>query len=196
MRDQTKKTLSLFVEKSNLLLSLSFTKSVESGIKLRISGGSDQETTFDFTGPDAEAVHAFLNTYRLFIQDSDGISFRALHQTVLNDPGLSDKWKSEFDRVRKDLNEYLDRPLLAITIVLNGKPISSRRQVHDVFIYGDMSHLRYKGNEEKREVFERWRSNPAIYGSLWLVFVDTLARMLKAIAYISHLSKEELETAK
>jgi hypothetical protein len=193
MREQTRKALSLFTEKANLLLSFSFIESVKNGIRLHVSGGSDKETTVEFYGPDTEAVHAFLNTYRFFIQDSDGISFRALHRTVSDDPGLSDNWKSEFARVREALNEFLDEPLRAIRIVFNGRPISSRREVHDVFIYGDISHLRYKQDEQKREIFERWRSQPDIYGSLWLVFIDTLTEMLRAIAYISCLNEEVLE---
>jgi hypothetical protein len=193
MREQTRKTLSLFTEKANLLSSFSFTESVENGIRLHVAGGSDKETSVEFYGPDTEAVHAFLNTYRFFVQDSDGISFRALHRTVLDDPGLSDNWKSEFARVREELNEYLDEPLSAIRIVFNGKQISSRREVHDVFIYGDISHLRYKNDVQKREIFERWRSQPSIYGSLLLVFIDTLAEVRRAIAYVSRLNEEELE---
>jgi hypothetical protein len=191
MRDSTERTLRLFIEKADLLLSFSFTNSVKKGLRLELRGGTDRETEIDFVGPDIEAVHAFLNTYRLFIQDSDGISFRAINDNLLDDPDLSKDWKQEFLRVRGDINAFLDGPL-GINVVFNGNPIATRREVQSIFIYGDISHIRYKGDEQNREAFERWRSKPFIYAPLWFAFIDTLTEMLKAIAYISRLSKEEL----
>jgi len=191
MQHSTKRTLGLFAEKADLLLSLSFTHYVQEGFRLELSGGTDQETRVNFIGPDTEALHAFVNTYRLFIQDSDGISFRALHSDLRDDPDLSERWKQEFSRVRNGINAFLDGPP-GINVVLDGEAIATRREVQDVFLYGDISHIRHHGDEDRREVFERWRSNPITYRSLWFVLVDTLKEMLKAIAYVSQLSKEEL----
>ena len=189
MREKTRDALSLFTEKSEKLLSLSFTKSVLAGeTGVRVSGGTGKETEVERRGPSEEAIDAFILTFRFFIQDNESTSFRSLHDTVLDDPGLSDGWKQEFLRVRTELNHYLDGPL-GMNLIWNGKPVSCRREVLDVFVYGGLAHA----NARKRKIFEKWKSNPVFFALLQFELVNTLFEALRAIAYISRLCKQELE---
>lgn len=190
MQDKTRETLSLFVEKANKLLSLSFIKSIteRGGLDLNISWNANEGLNVIRGGPGDEAVDAFVLTFRFFIQNNERVSFGSLNDQVMADSGVSDAWKTEFTRIRAELNEYLDaRP--TINYAVDGKSISSNRELLDTFVYGGLAHA----NVQKRQVFEAWRSDQMAFQLLQFQFATILVNTLKAISYMAHLSEQELK---
>lgn len=189
MQATTREVLSLFIEKAEKLKLLNFTTFIvkKGGLNLKGRLQDSGDLYIEHDGSDDEAVDAFVLTFRFFIQDKDGISFRRLNDHVLNDPAVSDNWKLEFARVRSEINQFLDSPP-DMRVVMNGQSSASRREILFTFIYGDLAHA----DLQKRQVFEDWRRDQETFQILSFEFQVTLVRMLDAISYMAYLSKREL----
>lgn len=98
--------------------------------------------------PDPEAMEAFLLTFRLFLQDRDGLSFRKIGQLYEELP-ISGSLKGEVEVIRTDLNHYLDGPS---PFVIFGKT-TKRRELLMTWLYGELAHL----NPEHRTRLREWR---------------------------------------
>ena len=80
MRDKTRESLELFIEKANELKLRNLAKYLDepNSVNLHVSLSSEHEEELKYVGPDEEAVSAFLLTLRFFIQDRDRMSFQYL----------------------------------------------------------------------------------------------------------------------
>ncbi len=97
--DQTRR-LRLFNEKANELDGSRFAIALydqQSGVI--VEGGLTGPATAVFVGPDDDAIRAFVLTIRLFRQDRDGISIRALVETY-GAEGVPQELRGEFDEGR------------------------------------------------------------------------------------------------
>ena len=122
---------------------------------------------------------------RLFLQDKDGISLRKLAD-LTNDPGLSDKWKDEYKKIRKVLNIRLDE-----VIVDGRKGKLTNRDILNMFLFGKIAHN--DPNDENNKLYQKWITNDTVYEILHNAFHVVLIRLLTAILNISSASKEELQ---
>lgn len=190
MRDETRRAFELFVEKTNKLKSLSFNEAVKN-LNLNLAWKKGEAISVTLTGPGSEQIDAFILTFRLFIQDNDQFSFRWLANNALNDPGVSDHWKNEFPKARIGMNRYLDEhPSIRITIQEDVSP--TRRDILNVFIYGDLSHV----NNEKRVILSRWMTMPVVPGFLQMEFIQILGTIFyQIIIFVANLCEAELKNS-
>jgi hypothetical protein len=93
-------------------------------------------------------MKAFVLTFRLFLQDRDGLSFRAIDELFSSLP-VSAQLRSEVAAIRADVNAYLDghSPFVIDTDTV------SRRELLHAWMYGEVAHV----NPEKREILRQWR---------------------------------------
>jgi len=188
MRNETGRAFELFIEKTNRLKLLSFNEAIKD-LKLNISWKQGEDFKVNLTGPASEQIDAFVLTFRLFIQDNEQFSFRWLANNATNDAGVSDDWKRGFSKARAEMNRYLDEYPALQTIIQNDAP-PTRRDIMNVFIYGDLSHV----NDEKRALFSKWMSNPIIPGILQLEFIQILGVIFhQIISFTANLCEAELK---
>ena len=107
MRDVTKSAFESVVRNAELLKNYSFKEYIKN-IRMVWTWHQDKPDELVIEGPNREQVAAFLLTFRQFIQRKDRCSFRYLADNILDDPGISEEWKKEFTKLRKDLNNFLD----------------------------------------------------------------------------------------
>jgi hypothetical protein len=189
MREDTRNTLELTVEKANKLMSLRFTQYLLKGgdMSVNLSWRQGQPLVISSSGPDDESQDAFVLTFRFFIQNNERTSLSNMAKCS-NDPDVSETWKHEIARVRADVNSYLDThpPML---LKINNGSAPTVREIVDVFVYGGLAHA----TPGKKERFDSWHREPVIFPFFALVFQTALADLLHAIAYIGVLSKTELQ---
>ena len=97
--------------------------------------------------PNLEAVEAFLYTFRLFIQDRDGLSFREMERLYDSLP-IASSFRDEVQRIRSEVNEYLD----GLTPLRIYDTDVTRRELLHNWLYGHSAHL----NPDKRRILKEW----------------------------------------
>lgn len=188
MKATTKEALELFVEKTNKLKSLSFTTEAQKA-KLKVSWhNATGIMRSELTGPNVEQVDAFILTFRFFIQENEPCSFRWLAKNVLDDPGVSDHWKQEFSKARAGYNQYLDE-YPSFPAIIEGEPLLTRREIMEMFVYGDLSHV----NKKKRQELKKRISAFVVSQMYGLEFFQILNISLNHFfAFVTVLSEAEL----
>lgn len=182
----TLKRLRFFNEKGKRLWNSAFMESIlnkESGWKFGIETKADgtQIGYSSHSGPNRDAIDAFVLTFRFFIQDNEGTSFRQMHNLYSTIP-INASLKSNFDKMRNDLNAFLDSNFLP-NVVLNGNPLSNR-EIMEVFIFGGLAH------STKVETFEKWMNIMPLNAILPNGFNLILVRILNTISAISALNDQ------
>jgi hypothetical protein len=186
-------SLRLFNEKAEKLLNTRFVKYLEETGKLSvgISANKGQEVQVTRILPDQHAIDEFVLTFRFFYQDApEKSSFRQISQTYEKLP-ISIELKENFANWRKGLNEYLDKK---INMTIYDKN-PSRRELLDIFIYGDLAHA----NPQKKAIYDEWRKMGFVYPMLEMQFCDVLEVVLRAILSVAEINKKtmkELENKK
>ncbi len=182
--------LSLFNEKAEKLMRLSFIKAMidNSGVTLSWRAKEDGlfEEQHERRGPNEEAIDAFVLTFRFFIQDNEQSSFHKMAEHYLAAP-IEESFKSAFATTRKNINEFLDGPS-DFPIEYDGRHLT-RREVMDVFVYGGLAHA----NRAKKELYDSWMSIPPFRPLIENEFVYTLTVILDAINYLKGLNEAALE---
>lgn len=186
INQESKRTLELLIAKVDKLSNYSFfTENRELQFSISVDKDNIKST---LKGPTNEQIDAILLTFRLFIQDNDRISLAKLAKTVALDSSVTNMWKEEFNKSRNAINDFLDA-LPAIQAEINGQLISSRREIMNVFIYGDLSHMK----ENKQKKFEEWVSFPPNKALLKFYFIDIIQTVFNIIFYLATISKSEIE---
>ncbi len=191
--DLAVRTLQLFNEKTAKLQRLRFTQyMLEHGkISFTISGQQTDEgfvNTIERHGPDEEMIDAVVLTLRFFIQNNEPISLCNMGKLYDKLPVRSELVEQYRDARRK-INELLDSETY---LNLYGKQITLR-DMQDIIIYGDLSHVKPK----KRAVYESWMQHaivpPMIFNefcALLYSFIGLLCRIgrinLAAIRELEH----------
>jgi hypothetical protein len=177
-----------FNEKADELLDSSFKKEMfgkQTGLKLSWAADTGQVAT-TITGPNHEAIKAFVLTFRLFIQDGDGLSLRRLTE-IYDAPGTESELQQEFHQIHDAANARLDEtPSLAFNI--NGEALT-RRRILEVFLYGGLAHL----NPDKVPVYESWRSQPMFFALLQNEFMATMAEIFNCVLWVQDLNARLLD---
>lgn len=180
MKIDSKTTLQLYIEKANRLKSYSFIEAAEK-LKLRLPSNGKLEVV----GPTIEQIDAFTHTFRFFYRDRDGISFRKLAENLLSDPGLSNHWKDNFIKFREELNTYLDQ-YPRIKILPENVTPPTRREIIDIFLYGDISHI---SQQAKLKEWLALLGKAEIYE---FEFIHALKYLYEIIINVADLNEKEL----
>ncbi len=210
MRRETRLALQLLVEKAHRMRDGRYVGWLreQGGTSLKYSYKRNPEDgsgslTIEHEHPDEDATDALILTFRFFIQENETPSFRWLSKNVMDDDGLSDEWKQEFIRVRKELNAFLDRrsdfhetvidaaaPATAGGGRIVGEYDWTHRQIMQVFIYGGMAHA----NPKKRAIYMRWKNNPMpmFFPFIANMFDHIIMTGLNAIAIACDATEREL----
>lgn len=186
MKDETRQTLELLVEKANLLKSFKFDEHVKSiglGFKGTRTGGD--EWVIEFGLPDEEKRDSFILTFRFFYQEEEAISFSKLRR-FLNDPELSEEWKNGVSKARKAYYSYLKGHSDYTVELFEGHP--TRREILDTVLYGGVTHA----NPEKIQRRRQWTRDDIRANLLLQEFTGMLVQILAFIKYIGDLSEREL----
>jgi hypothetical protein len=179
--------LQLFNEKSaELRASRFFEMARHQNVGINISFGVDLPMTVARTGPDEEAVRAFMLTFRFFIQDNERCSIRKV-AAVYDRLDVPEERKKLVAQARADLNAYLDRPTF-IQIGVEKAKVTNRRLL-DVFLYGTLAHT----NEEKQRVLESWRAIPELWPIMYNELVHIVMTCLEIIAWLERTNLQTLE---
>lgn len=93
--------------------------------------------------------------------------------------------KELFKDARNELNDYLDSKS---PITFRGQSIT-RREILEVFLYGDLAHA----NEKKKEIFDQWMSYPLMDALIYHEFIRILGSLGYIIAYVQDLNEEIIE---
>jgi hypothetical protein len=134
--------------------------------------------------PDVEEIEAFVLTLRLFLQDRDGISVRAisvLYEQLPLPPGLLDEVRS----VRNELNDFLDG---MTPFILQGEHLT-RRRVMETMLYGGLAHV----DPLKQPEYERWRRDDALFTAIEAEFVDIISVVTQAVFWLRQVNLKALE---
>ncbi len=185
LKEDTRRALLLYTKRAEALRQTTFAKQIEEQgkVTLHLRFHRDEGPSGEHSGPDLEAITVAAARVRQFIQKSEPISFPKMAQ-VLGDPDVSSHWKEQFREVREAVNAALDD---ALPYVENGQTLT-RRRLLDVFLNGELFH----SEEGKVEVFERWQAVPLFYPLVEFELVNTIAFLMNAILFLSHLCQLEL----
>jgi hypothetical protein len=135
-------------------------------------------------GPSSEAMKAFLLTFRLFVQDRDGLSFRKMRELYEKLP-VSQDLIDEIHLTHQDVERYLDGPS---PFVIAGEPIQRRKLLH-VWMYGKLAHV----NADKRDVLERWNVDRDVEPLFQYEFESLLIPLTQAIFWIRQVNIRAIE---
>jgi hypothetical protein len=182
-RDEIISTLKLFNEKADKLRNSKFVASAvaDSGVNLSWTEGQPAEVSRK--GPDQENIDAFVLTLRFFLQDNEPISFRNLSTNIYSSSLISEEHRHQFERARSALNDFLDG-----NTMFNFGGIITRRELMNVFIFGDLSHA----NWEKKEKFEEWMASSLVSPFFENEFVTVLFEILNIVLFVQKLNQQVL----
>lgn len=189
MKDKTKSAFESVVRNAELLKSYSFKEYIKN-IRMVWTWHQDKPDELIIEGPNREQVAAFLLTFRQFIQRKDRCSFRYLADNVLDDPGVSEEWKKEFEKLRIDLNNFLDAYPSWMPVQFNKEPMVNRHEILKIYISGMYAHE----DKAKRAVLEKWRRKAKILQGVFdTQFLRTVVGAFGAIVVLAKLCEKELK---
>ena len=177
MNKETREALDLFVEKADELMASEFVKYWQDQGKTGFSISGDQLDTggkwrvrTERYGPTETEIKAFAVTFRFFVRDYDRISFRSLAKLCC-DKSLSERWRREVKKVQREVNEFLDKWHLPISV--GDLPNPSARDIMEVFIFGDIIHA----DPKLRPSFKKWKGS-GLFPAFESEFVSLMTRIL------------------
>jgi len=187
MKNETRQTLMLLVEKANRLKSFKFDEHVRNiGLGFKVTSTGDGKSVIEFGLPDDEKIDSFILTFRFFYQEGESISFSSISR-FLNDPELSSEWKNGVSKARKTYFDYLKGYSEYTVELFEGHP--TRREILDTVLYGQAAHA----NPEKLQRLRQWTADDIRANLLLQEFTGMLVQILVLIKYIGELSERELE---
>jgi hypothetical protein len=147
----------------------------------------DGQWVIDFYGPSSDQLAAELLHLRLFVR-SDDISIGRMAE-LYDDPGVSERWKTEHRRLRTELDARLDR----VAGEGDARGVLTHRQVLDVFLYGRLGH--FKEQDKGDRPYETWITNERSRGIFLDTFHEVVIWILAIVHNIAVVSREELTRA-
>lgn len=179
--------LKLFNEKANKLMNLQFVMKVKeqgSSFSLKwVYEDNGVSEYFERVGPSDEMIDAFVLTFRFFIQDNEISSLRNLGQ-FYQDATIDEDLKNRFFQRKSEFNSMLASQS---SVKWNHKKLS-KDDILKTFVYGGLAHA----NKQKKETFDAWKNNSALFTVVEFDFVETLIFSLKIIDCIKKTMKKHL----
>jgi len=134
-------------------------------------------------GPDDEAIKAFCNDLRKFIQKNDSLSINNLTPIYQSDLVLAGG-RDRFNEIISDYEKFMKQQKHEV----NDEKLTNQR-IFDVFLYGNVSH---RSNGTK-EIHDSWESNPGTYLFLKNEFISILYNYVEYIYSIIYVNGILLE---
>lgn len=186
--EQARETLLLFNEKAERLERSGFIKQLdETPLSLHLTLGVP-DPAIATTAPGEDPVDAFVLTLQFFLQDNEPSSFRRLAEVYESFP-ISAALREKFRMGRHNLNLFLDSSV-SMGVIINGNAIGPRRRdVLEIFLYGDLSHAQPR----QRAAYRLLTSDPALAAMTRTQFVGDLHSIGKFIGVVRKLNLEVLE---
>ena len=165
------------------LFSLSFIKKLNgSGCKIKYE--REKGVSTEFWGPDDEAIKAFCNDIRKFIQKNDTLKIEKLTPFYKSSLIKKDEKKSFNETIGK-LNQFKKK---STNYIINGENLTNEK-ILNIFIYGKFSH-RTKGT---KDIHDQWEKIIPIYAPLKNEFINILYFFLVTINNIVYTNKKILK---
>ena len=189
MIDETISSFEVVIKNDELLKSYSFKENIKT-IRMVWTWHKDKPDEVKIEGPNREQLSAFLLTFRQFIQKKDRCSFKYLADNIFDDPGVSDEWKTEFTKLRTNLNKFLDAHPSFMPVQLNKEPLVSRHEILKTYISGMYAHE----DEDKKAILQKWREKVKILQGIFdTQFLQTVVGVFGVIVVLSKLCEKELK---
>jgi len=131
-----------------------------------------------------EALKAFLLTFRLFIQERDRLSFRAIARLLRKMP-IATVLKREIVEIHNEVDDYLTRPS---PFVIYGEQIS-RRALLSTLMYGRLAHV----DREKRATLERWTVGDDVYPMFRHEFEIVVIHLAQAVFWVRQVNLRAIQ---
>jgi hypothetical protein len=183
MKPESKRRLEDFVERAELIQTYSYFNNREKIVGFNIHKDQDQWQV-DFFQPNREQTDSLLFNLRLFVQNKDDISIMRMGE-LCDDPGVSEKWKSEYSSIRTYLNIRLDE-----IAVEGSKGKLTHGELFRMVLFGELGHRSEKDKEYKR--FQKWVTNEHVQAIIYNTFQVVLIWISTAVINIGKASREEL----
>jgi ribosomal protein L30 len=135
---------------------------------------------------DQDELDAFVLSYRVFTQDNDPLSIRALSR-IYEGAWMPEEARQNFEEARSRLNEYFDS---TATVEFGDTKISVRDLV-DIIVYGGLAH----SNPRKAEIFESWQKS-GVMGLIWAEFFACMREFMEVLEFLKRLNEQVLANAK
>jgi hypothetical protein len=168
-----------FTEKADKLINSTFSKEMIGKTGVYLTWEENIQKVVHIS-PNEEFIDAFVLTFRFFIQNNDSISIKNMSANF-NSGIVNKDIKKKFIDVKTKFNDYLDTDTM---FDIGG--VISRRNILDIFVYGELSHM----NPSKKEIYDTWMKNEFMAPLLQFEFKLVLHNALKFIKYVSDLSTQ------
>lgn len=175
-----REVLEVFIETVEELQTSEFAKQVKKGVSVELvarQGGIISQCS----GPEREAVKAFLLTLRFFGQDNEVTSLHNMAKRVATF-NIDQNLKDEFNISRNEFNKFLDDPL---HVPVHGAGANTKRDVFEAFLYGIYAHA----NPKYRRKVKQWEAMP-YYGDLEAQFFVIAAHFMAAATAMAETCKK------
>lgn len=189
MNDRTIQALKLFVEKADELLSSDFYKFIRQQGLLSVKAGINTDTGIfgiEAIQPNRHALNDFLYPIRIFTLEGrrDICSLASLKRISEDDTsGVSSEWRQRFKAAYS-----LYTQCLAEYSVVPSFTGYTRREIMEVFLYGDKFHVQI----EKKQLFDEWKTRDFFFPLLEADFKVTLYKICAVVLMVAQFTKKEL----
>ncbi len=177
-----REVLEIFIESVDEMLQSDFLSEAKAtGIATQFNWSKETGFLGERTGPQRDAVKAFLLTLRFFRQNNEATSLCNMEQRIAS-LEIDAELKEQFRKSRYEFNSYLDRvPSVGFP---KGIGADSRRDVFETFLYGLFAHA----NPEKRRRVLQWEHKP-FFDDIRAQFDLILLEWLKALSAMAQVCR-------
>jgi len=180
--EEQREVLDLFVESAGELVNSEFiSQGRREGVATHAKWTAGGFLQVERTGPDHEALKAFLLTVRRFRQNNDDTSLCNMQHMIEAMPVAQDL-KQRFTTFREQFNQFLDGPP-SISFPVEAC-VKTRRDVFETFLYGTFAHA----DRKYRRVVKSWENQP-YYQDLRVQFDLILIEFVKALCLCREVCK-------
>jgi hypothetical protein len=182
-----REVLEIFVESADELLGSRFLAQAKTGgISTCLSWSQAGGLVAQRTGPEQEAVKAFLLTLRFFCQNNEPTSLCNMEDRI-SALAIDADFKDKFRKSRANFNTFLDaQPSVGFPA---GSGADTRRGIFNTFVYGIFAHAKPK---YRRQV-KTWESQP-YYQDVQAQFDLILLSFLAALAVMANVCRQVLQS--
>lgn len=179
------KAIKLFNEKARILQEGNFYNYLKEHKSIGIKIGGKLAPGVETNYPDEEAIRSFLLTFRFFIRDRDGCSFRCLGMIYPQLP-IPSELKEKYKQIRNSINNFLDSNTHAKISQIG---VITNRELLENFMYGHYVHV----NQKKKQILDKWLRSKFTELFLKYEFCCILSGISDIIPYIVDINNKALE---
>lgn len=180
-----REVLEIFVESADELRDSRFLAQAKTGgVSTSLSWSGAGGLVAQRTGPEREAVKAFLLTLRFFCQNNEPTSLCNMENRI-SALAIDADLKDNFRKFRANFNAFLDgQPSVGFPA---GSGADTRRDIFNTFVYGVFAHA----NPNYRRQVKTWEGQP-YYHDVQAQFDLILLNFLAALAAMANVGRQVL----